>query len=355
MAKGWGIVQDSQGNAIEDCEVKVYEAGTSTLASIFSDSALSVAIDQVNSPVTTDATGHYQFFVATGTYKFVGTKGTFTFTEDNVDIGFSVPAARSLTGTAPIEIDGASGSAKDLSANRTISIDESDYTLLSGRAGGQTILQGVTLEGGVTINDLGADVDLRVKSDTEPNALVVDGATGRVGIGLASPTVILQVRSAAAGDTNILLENTNAAGQFVAIELNNIIRRWRFRNTSGGHFQLVDATGGLVPWSADSGSPSNSLNIRPPGIALFGSGSFGGGVGAFFIGDRDTAPTSQPSGGLVLWSESGRLKTWGNGTGSSSIPMGSGVKVTAGAPYTNDGYVEVFMGGNLVRLMTTAG
>lgn len=118
MSKGWGIVQDSQGNAVNACEIKVYLAGTSTLASIFSDSALSVAINQATSPVTTDATGHYQFFVASGSsVKLVGTKGTFTFTEDHVDIGFSVPAARTISTTSPLTGGG------DFSANRTLGFD----------------------------------------------------------------------------------------------------------------------------------------------------------------------------------------------------------------------------------------
>lgn len=128
MSKGWGIVQDSQGNAIDACEVKVYLAGTSTLASIFSDSALSVAIDQTASPVTTDATGHYQFFIASGSsVKLVGTKGTFTFTEDHVDIGFSVPAARTISTTSPLTGGG------DLSANRTLAFDFSTDESVTGR------------------------------------------------------------------------------------------------------------------------------------------------------------------------------------------------------------------------------
>lgn len=130
MAKGWGIVQDSQGNAIESCEVKVYLAGTLTLASIFSDSALSVAIDQTNDPVTTDATGHYEFFIASGSsVKLVGTKETFTFTEDDVDIGFSVPAARLLSTDPPLTGGG------DLSADRTLGFDAFLDVRTAGAAG----------------------------------------------------------------------------------------------------------------------------------------------------------------------------------------------------------------------------
>ena len=92
MAKGWGSIRSTSGPTVPGATVKVYLAGTSTLASIFSDAALSVAIDQTNSPVTTDDDGTYEFYVATGTYKIVGTKGTLTFTEDNVDIGYSVSA-----------------------------------------------------------------------------------------------------------------------------------------------------------------------------------------------------------------------------------------------------------------------
>ncbi len=47
--------------------------------------------------------------------------------------------------------------------------------------------------GETVFNASGYDVDFRVVSDTNPNMLVVDGGTDRVGIGLSSPTETLDV------------------------------------------------------------------------------------------------------------------------------------------------------------------
>jgi hypothetical protein len=46
-----------------------------------------------------------------------------------------------------------------------------------------TITSGATLNGGVVVNEDGADVDFRIESDTNTHALFVDGATGEVLVG----------------------------------------------------------------------------------------------------------------------------------------------------------------------------
>ena len=50
--------------------------------------------------------------------------------------------------------------------------------------------------GELVINEAGADVDFRVESDTNANALFVDGATGNVGIGTSSPSTLLHLGGA---------------------------------------------------------------------------------------------------------------------------------------------------------------
>lgn len=50
--------------------------------------------------------------------------------------------------------------------------------------------------GELVINEAGADVDFRVESDTNANALLVDGATGNVGIGTSSPSTLLHLGGA---------------------------------------------------------------------------------------------------------------------------------------------------------------
>jgi len=47
-------------------------------------------------------------------------------------------------------------------------------------------------------------------------------------------------------------------------------------------------------------------------FSLFGQGSYGSGVGVVFIPNRTTAPSSDPTGGGILYVESGALKYRGS-------------------------------------------
>jgi hypothetical protein len=62
-----------------------------------------------------------------------------------------------------------------------------------------------SLNGAVVINESGADVDFRVESDAKTNALVVDGATGNVGLGTSSPNRLLEMY----GDRNAIIRLGN--------------------------------------------------------------------------------------------------------------------------------------------------
>jgi hypothetical protein len=72
--------------------------------------------------------------------------------------------------------------------------DESADDLILGGAAGLSVnsaalVTGVlTANGGAVFNESGADVDFRVESNTNANALFVQGSDGNVGIGTASPT-----------------------------------------------------------------------------------------------------------------------------------------------------------------------
>jgi hypothetical protein len=54
----------------------------------------------------------------------------------------------------------------------------------------------VTANGGAVFNESGADVDFRVESDTDANALFVQGSDGFVGIGTSSPSSPLDINAA---------------------------------------------------------------------------------------------------------------------------------------------------------------
>lgn len=84
MAKHFDWVTDKFGNAVA-ASVTVYLAGTSTLATLYSDAALTAALAN---PVTADSVGYFAFHVAPGFYKLKFEHSTFVTKEvDNVAIG----------------------------------------------------------------------------------------------------------------------------------------------------------------------------------------------------------------------------------------------------------------------------
>jgi hypothetical protein len=76
--------------------------------------------------------------------------------------------------------------APNTSTDRTITLPDSTGTLA-------TTADTFNPDAAVTINESGADVDFRVESDNDANALFVQGSDGNVGIGISTPTNPLTV------------------------------------------------------------------------------------------------------------------------------------------------------------------
>ena len=72
-------------------------------------------------------------------------------------------------------------------------------TLLSDLT--QTFSGNISLDGAVTINESGANVDFRVEGDTDPNLLFVDASADKVGIGTSSPANTLSVNGSISANT----------------------------------------------------------------------------------------------------------------------------------------------------------
>jgi len=106
---------------------------------------------------------------------------------------------------------------------------------------------GALLDGAVTINESGADVDFRVESDDDQNAIFVDGASGNTGFGTATPAEKLDVAST--GGTNIQVGNT-ALGDYGRI---------LFQGNRTGSDQTL---GALLAYQNSSGSPVSVGELR---------------------------------------------------------------------------------------------
>lgn len=64
---------------------------------------------------------------------------------------------------------------------------------IADSTGAVAVSSSAALNGGVVINEPGADVDFRVESDTDANCLFVDASANNVGIGTSSPSFKLDV------------------------------------------------------------------------------------------------------------------------------------------------------------------
>ncbi len=96
-------------------------------------------------------------------------------------------------------------------------------------------------DGAVTINDTGADVDFRVESDTDANALFVQGSDSKVGINTATPNAVLHIgdSSAEGSQTNPALQIGRSGGSA------NSYRLGFYTTSEGGHIENKNGDDGL--------------------------------------------------------------------------------------------------------------
>lgn len=104
IQKPYITVQDSNGNPYVGAQLYIYQVGTTTLASVYTDDGLSIAADN---PATSNAKGEFpRIYIAAGTYKLrcETSAGSLIFEEDDIDTGLSAG-----TGALPISRGGTGG------------------------------------------------------------------------------------------------------------------------------------------------------------------------------------------------------------------------------------------------------
>lgn len=217
--------------------------------------------------------------------------------------------------------------------NRDFRIEGDTATnLLITDAGLDAVRIGTTIAGalldvaptGIVFNDAEADVDFRIAGNSLTNGVYWDAGNSRFGLGTNAPAATLdvvgQIRTTSANDY-ISIQSTGGLGSFTSFvnagnatldfdpiandgSSNAFYRAFRNTNTSGAvRLQIFKGNG--------TGTQVHVLDANG-NISFGSSGSFGGGVGVVFIANRTTAPTSNPSGGGILYVESGALKYRGS-------------------------------------------
>jgi hyaluronidase-like protein HylP len=159
--------------------------------------------------------------------------------------------------------------------------------LQDGAGNGDSAAQGifVTATEGATTGNL-----LTLRNNARDD-LVVKG-TGRVGVGVATgatPAGVVEVKQN--DDTVVGLAMTGRAAGAQMVLLKDSGGNARFEVNNSGN--IVARATAFLSTSVQVGTTTADL---------------GGGTGVISIKDRGTAPTSNPTGGLILYSESGQLK-----------------------------------------------
>ena len=99
--------------------------------------------------------------------------------------------------------------------------------------------------GELVINEAGADVDFRVESDTNANALFVDGATGNVGVGTSSPAQELEI---AGTEPNIRLNSGGTPSALYGFEITNGTTVDAYLRTRGSTGETQLGSGRSAGW-----------------------------------------------------------------------------------------------------------
>lgn len=88
---------------------------------------------------------------------------------------------------------------------------------------------------------------------------------------------------------------------------------------TSGHIEGLLANASAVFRIRTSGSVDLFRVLYNGNIACGGAGSYGGGVKVVFLSDATTVPTTNPTGGGILYAEAGALKYRGSGGTVSTL------------------------------------
>lgn len=166
-------------------------AGTEVLPIVQSSTTKKLSIDDVTKGRVVNALT-FDTDVAAAGVTLTGTTLAADGTDTNIDINIT-PKGSGEVNITKVDID---AGAIDGTAIGAGSASTGAFTTLTSSSG-------ATLDGGVVVNEPGADVDFRVEGDTDANLFFVDASTDRVGVGTNAPAAKFDVAAATSVVTQI--------------------------------------------------------------------------------------------------------------------------------------------------------
>jgi hypothetical protein len=141
-------------------------------------------------------------------------------------------------------------------------------------------------------------------------------SSGDVGIGTSSPNARLEV-SGAEAIVSLRVNTANSgisASNYSEIQLSDLgVVRAFWRNLRDGSGKTAFAYNNHLAFLSDGGgAPTERMRITAAGDIGIGGTSFGSGALVMFIANATTAPTTNPTGGGILYVEGGALKYRGS-------------------------------------------
>jgi trimeric autotransporter adhesin len=240
------------------------------------------AID--GTPIGANSASTGAFTTATATTGNITTVNATTVDTTNVE----VTAIKAKDGTAAATIADSTG-VVTIGSSVLTTADINGGTIDGTTIGGASAAAGTftslnsssasTFNGGVVINELGADADTRIEGDTDANLFFVDASTDRIGIGTSSPSTKLHVYKAL--QIGQAASFWSATGSNFTTITNNAIfdGAYKYKN-DGIATQYSMGTGGNHAWNiAASGTAGDPITFTQA-MGLDASGNLGLGTTA---------------------------------------------------------------------------
>ena len=212
-----------------------------------------------------------------------GGAGTIVLNPDGgfVGIGVDPQTALQVGGAVRASIGFQIGTDKNiLQGNQYTGALTANDLVIATASTGQTVIWAadigqalnVKASGELVINEVGADYDFRVESDTETHALFVDASTNRVGIGTSGPAYKLDVAGVVNASGGILAGEQNfekflgnktfpdgVANRAINVQFGNTALGGRFEITIVGTFANANAGGSITKVFSVLTNPNNAV------------------------------------------------------------------------------------------------